>query len=245
MTLPLEGRLALVTGASRGIGRASALALAELGADIILVARPRSTSSLEDLDDKITAMGRKATLVPMDLADHDAIDRLGGAVFERWGKLDILLSNAALLGPISPLDHIDVKEWEKLVSVNFTANWRLIRSLNPLLKLGTDPRALFVTTGAVGKHKPYWGAYAATKAGMEELVLTYAGETKISGIKVNLLDPGATATTMRANAVPGEDPSTLPQPADVAKCVAYMLTDFTGNGEKLRYREWAASEAGV
>lgn len=240
MTKPLEGRLALVTGASRGIGRAAALALAEAGADIIAVARARSQGALEELDDAISAMGRRCTLVPMDLREMDAIDRLGGAIFERWGRLDILVGNAAILGPISPLGHIDPKDWAELMDINVTANWRLIRSMDLLLKQSDAPRAIFVTSGAAGKHKAHWGGYAVTKAALEELVLTYSNESRISGIKVNMIDPGPIRTHMRAKAVPGEDPMTIPTPEEIAPLFVELADPASEKaGERISFYDWA------
>lgn len=240
MTQPLEGRLALVTGASRGIGNAVALALAEAGADIIAVARARSQGALEELDDKISAMGRKCTIVPLDLRDFDAIDRLGGSIYERWGKLDILVGNAAILGPISPLGHIPPKEWAELMDINVTANWRLIRSFDPLLKLSDAGRAIFVTSGAAGKHSPHWGGYAVTKAALEELVLTYANECRINKVKVNMVNPGPIRTRMRAKAVPGEDPEILPTPDQIAPLFVELADPSQEkNGERVNFYDWA------
>ena len=243
MSKPLQGRRALVTGASRGIGKAVALALADAGADIIAVARARSQGALEDLDDQIRAKGQSCTLVPMDLKDFDAIDRLGGAIYERWGKLDILVGNAGILGTISPLGHISVKDWAELMDVNVTANWRLIRSMDPLLKQSDAGRAIFVTSGAAGKHKQHWGGYAVSKAALEELVLTYAAESRISGIKVNLVDPGPIATHMRAKAVPGEDPASLPKPADIAPLFVELASPACErSGERVSFYDWAGIE---
>jgi len=243
MSKPLQGRRALVTGASRGIGKAVALALADAGADIIAVARARSQGALEDLDDQIRAKGQSCTLVPMDLKDFDAIDRLGGAIYERWGKLDILVGNAGILGTISPLGHIGVKDWAELMDVNVTANWRLIRSMDPLLKQSDAGRAIFVTSGAAGKHKQHWGGYAVSKAALEELVLTYAAESKISGVKVNLVDPGPIATHMRAKAVPGEDPASLPKPADIAPLFVELASPACERaGERVSFYDWAGIE---
>lgn len=240
MSKPLQGRRALVTGASRGIGKAVALALADAGADIIAVARARSQGALEDLDDQIRAKGQSCTLVPMDLKDFDAIDRLGGAIFERWGKLDILIGNAGVLGTISPLGHIGVKDWAELMDVNVTANWRLIRSMDPLLKQSDAGRAIFVTSGAAGKHKQHWGGYAVSKAALEELVLTYSAESKISGVKVNMVDPGPIATHMRAKAVPGEDPASLPKPADIAPLFVELASPTCEkSGERISFYDWA------
>jgi len=240
MSKPLEGRLALVTGASRGIGRAVTLALAEAGADIIAVARARSQGALEELDDKVSALGRRCTLVPMDLRDMDAIDRLGGAIYERWGRLDILVGNAAILGPITPLGHIDPKDWAELMDINVTSNWRLIRSMDPLLKQSDAPRAIFVTSGAAGKNKAHWGGYAVTKAALEELVLTYSNESRISGTKVNMIDPGPIRTHMRAKAVPGEDPMTIPTPEEIAPLFVELADPACEkSGERVSFYDWA------
>ncbi|TNE60629.1 MAG: SDR family NAD(P)-dependent oxidoreductase [Alphaproteobacteria bacterium] len=243
MDKPLEGRRALVTGASRGIGRAVALALAEAGADIIAIAKARSQGALEDLDDQIQALGRQCTLVPMDLRDGDAIDRLGGAIYERWGKLDILVGNAAVLGTISPLGHISVKDWAELMDVNVTANWRLIRSLDPLLKQSDAGRAIFVTSGAAHTHKAYWGGYATTKAALEAMALTYSNECRITKIKVNMVDPGPIRTMMRAKAVPGEDPSVLPTTDQIAPLFVELASpDCDRAGEIVKFYDWAGIE---
>ncbi len=243
MTKPLDGRLALVTGASRGIGHAVALAMAEAGADIIALARPRSQGALEDLDDRIKAMGRNCTLVPVDLRDFDAIDRLGGSIYERWGKLDILVGNAGILGPISPLGHIEPKDWAELLDINVTANWRLIRSLDPLLKLSKAGRAIFVTSGAAGGHYAHWGGYAVSKAALEELVMTYAAESRITGVKVNMINPGPIRTTMRARAVPGEDPAQLPTPEQIAPLFVELASpENEKQGERISFYDWAGIE---
>ena len=240
MTKPLQDRLALVTGASRGIGRAVALELARQGANIIAVARNKSQGALEDLDNEIQAMGQHCTLTPMDLRDGDSIDRLGAAIYERWGKLDILVANAAILGPISPLGHIEPKDWAELLDINVTSAWRLIRSLDPLLKLSDAGRAVFVTSGAAGKHKPFWGGYAVTKAALDELVLTYAAESANNDVKINLIDPGPIRTHMRAQAVPGEDPLILPTTAQIAPLFAEMVAPaFEKSGELVRFYDWA------
>lgn len=221
MTQKLNGRVALVTGASRGIGYAVAKMLAREGAHVIAVAR--TVGGLEDLDDEIQAAGGSATLVPLDLTDMDGIDRLGGAIFERWKKLDILVGNAGLLGALTPLGHLEPKTWDQVMGINVTANWRLIRSLDPLLRASDAGRALFVTSGAARSFKPYWGAYTVSKAALEALVLTYAAEAAISNVKVNLLSPGPVRTAMRAKAMPGEDPASLPKPADIADCFVELL----------------------
>ena len=229
-SLDLSGRVAVVTGASRGIGYALSLALAREGAHVIAVAR--TVGGLEELDDDIQAAGGSATLVPADLKDFAAIDRLGEAIFERWKRLDILVGNAGVLGQLSPLGHIKPKVWEDAVAVNLTANWRLIRSLDPLLRQSPAGRAVFVTTGATTKLPAYWGAYSATKAALEALVKTYAAEITKTNIKANLLNPGATRTAMRAKAFPGEDPASLPTPEYVATATLPLcLASCTSNGQ--------------
>ncbi len=206
-------RIALVTGASRGIGRALSLALARQGVHIIALARTQG--ALEELDDEIQTSGGQATLVPCDLADHDALDRLGAMLFERYGQLDILVGNGGILGPLSPLAHVSPKEWDKVMAVNVTANWRLIRSLDPLLRASEAGRVLFITSGVAhrAQMKPYWGPYAVSKAALEVIACTYAAETKTTGaVTVMLANPGPLRTRMRALAMPGEDPATLRVP---------------------------------
>ncbi len=235
----LAGRIVLVTGASRGIGRAVAKAVAAHGAHVIAVARPRSVGALEALDDEIRALGGSATLTPFDLTDGDAIDRLGAAIYERWGRLDALVGNAGRLGVISPVTHIDPKEWDRTFAVNVHANFRLIRSLDPLLRRADDGRAIFVTSGAARRHKAYWGLYAASKAALETLVLTYAAECRLSGVKVNLVNPGPVRTAMRAQAYPGEDPETLPTPEDVAPLFVELLDPACArHGERIDFASW-------
>ncbi len=239
----LDKRIALVTGASRGIGRAVAVNFAKAGADIIAVARAKSQGALEELDDDIRALGRNCTIVPLDLRDYDAIDRLGGAIYERWGKLDILVANAATLGPLSPLSHIEVKHWTELMDVNITSNWRLIRATEPLLKLSDAGRAIFVSSAAAHKHKAYWGGYAVTKAALEEMALTFAAENNITNINVNVIDPGPIATSMRAKAVPGEDPSTLPTANDIAPLFVELADrQYHRSGEVIKFYDWAGIE---
>ncbi len=218
----LEGRIALVTGASRGIGRASAIALAKAGAHVILVAR--TVTGLEETDDEIQKAGGSATLVPLNLRDFDAIDRLGASIYERWGKLDALLGNAGVLGQLTPLAHLEPKTFQEVMEVNVTANWRLIRSLDPLLRQSDAGRVLFVTSGAARKHIPFWGAYAMSKSALEILALTYAVECEPTNIKVNLLNPGPMRTLMRKKAMPGENPEDLVKPEDMAFKVVEMLS---------------------
>lgn len=226
----LTGRVAVVTGATRGIGYATALALAKAGAQVVAIGRTQG--GLEDLDDDIRKIGGSATLVPLDLTDFGAIDRLGAALHERHGKLDILVGNAGLLGGISPLGHIEPKDWDKTLAVNLTANWRLIRSLDPLLRASDAGRAVFITSGAAHKARAYWGLYAATKAGLEAMVRAYSAETQNhTPVRVTLVNPGPLATAMRKKAMPGEDQSTLKTPADIApKIVALCAPEWTETG---------------
>lgn len=231
MAQPLSGRIALITGASRGIGRAAALALAQAGAHVILVAR--TVGGLEETDDAIQKIGGTATLVPMNLRDFDAIDRLGASIYERWGKLDAMLGNAGVLGPLTPLAQITPKAFAEVMEVNVTANWRLIRSMDPLLRQSDAGRVLFVSSGAAKKHTPYWGAYAVSKAALEMLALTYAAECAGTTVKVNLLNPGPMRTAMRAKAMPGEDPATLPTPDQIAPQIVEMLSPSFGTSETI------------
>ncbi|WP_270934764.1 SDR family NAD(P)-dependent oxidoreductase [Falsiroseomonas oryzae] len=221
-TLPLQDRVALVTGASRGIGAALAVELARLGAQCVLVARTQG--GLEETDDAIrAATGRGATLLPFDLQRQEKeLDMLGPSIMERFGRLDILVHNAGTLNKLTPVAHIEPKDWAETVGVNLTAAWRLIRSCDPPLRASDAGRAVFVTTGRVQRPKAYWGLYGATKAGMEHLVLTWAQEVVTTRLRVNLADPGVVATRMRATAMPGEDPATLPRPEDVAPGIAAL-----------------------
>ena len=221
MNINLEGKIALVTGASRGIGYFTALELAKAGAHVIACAR--TVGGLEDLDDAIKAIGGTATLVPFDLADMNAIDALGGPIFERWGKLDILVANAGVLGVISPIGHIEAKVFEKVMTINVTATWRLIRSVDPLLARSDGGRAVILSSGAAHKCRPFWSAYSASKAAVEALARTWAGESQSTPLRITSVDPGATRTAMRAQAVPGEDPQTLPHPSEVAKAILPLL----------------------
>jgi NAD(P)-dependent dehydrogenase (short-subunit alcohol dehydrogenase family) len=214
MTTDLKGRIALVTGASRGIGYFTALALAKAGAHVIACAR--TVGGLEELDDAIQAEGGSATLVPFDLTDMAAIDRLGASIHERWGRLDILVANAGILGVISPVGHIEAKVFDKVMLTNVTATWRLIRSVEPLLLQSDAGRALILSSSVANDARPFWGAYAASKAAVEMLGRIWAAETQKSKLRVLNVNPGATRTAMRAQAMPGEDPATLPHPSEVA-----------------------------
>lgn len=234
MARKLEGRVALVTGASRGLGASAALALAREGAHIIATAR--TEGGLTELDDAIRAAGGTATLVPVDIRDFDAIDRLGAAIFERWKKLDILIGNAGVLGKLTPLPHVEQKLWDEVMAVNVTANYRLIRSMDVLLRQSDAGRAVFVTSGLAHKCWAYWGPYSISKAALEAMVKTYAAEVATTSLRVNCFSPGATRTGMRAKAMPGEDPETLPHPDDVAvQIVPMCLAGFTDNGGVWKY----------
>ncbi len=218
----LDGRVALITGASRGIGAALALELAKLGAQCVLVARTQG--GLEEVDDAIrSAGGKPATLLPFDLqkAEKD-IDMIGPSIVERFGRLDILVHNAGALNKLTPVAHIEPRDWAEVMAVNLTASWRLIRSCDPPLRASDAGRAVFVTSGRVLRPRAYWGMYGATKAGMEHLVMTWAQEVEATALRVNLVDPEIVATKMRAAAMPGEDPSTIPQPGDVAPGIAAL-----------------------
>jgi NAD(P)-dependent dehydrogenase (short-subunit alcohol dehydrogenase family) len=214
MDKPLSNRIAVVTGASRGIGRAAALALAEAGAHVVALARTQG--ALEELDDAVRERGSSATLVPVNLKDLDALDRLGAAIHERWGRLDVLVGNAGILGELAPITHIDQPVWDEVMTINVTANYRLIRSLDPLLRASEAGRAVFVSSGAAHKCTAYWGPYSISKAALEALVRTYVAETVKTAVRVMLLNPGPLRTAMRRAAMPGEDPMTLKTPEDLA-----------------------------
>jgi NAD(P)-dependent dehydrogenase (short-subunit alcohol dehydrogenase family) len=229
MPLPLASRIALVTGASRGIGFATALALAKAGAHIVALAR--TVGGLEELDDAIQALGGSATLVPLDIKDFDSFDRLAASLHERYGKLDILVGNAGVLGPLSPLGHVDPKEWDEALTVNVTANFRLLRALDPLLRASDAGRVVFVTSGVASTPRAYWGPYSITKAALDALARTYAAETATTNVRVNLFSPGPIRTRMRATAMPGEDPMTLKTPEEIADgIVALCLPSMTDTG---------------
>ena len=207
----LAGRVALITGASRGIGAAVARRFAAEGARLILAAR--TVGGLEETDDAIRqAGGERATLVPLDLGQGDQIDQLGAAIYERFGRLDVLVGNAGTAGTLSPVGHVSPKDWDEVMAVNVTANFRLIRSMDPLLRQSESGRAIFVTSGLAQRAIAYWGPYAASKAALEMLVRIYAAEVEKTKVRVNLLNPGIARTASRAKAFPGEDPSTVPNP---------------------------------
>ncbi|HXW19309.1 MAG TPA: SDR family NAD(P)-dependent oxidoreductase [Roseiarcus sp.] len=232
-----NARIALVTGASRGIGRATALAFAGAGAHVIALARTQG--ALEELDDEIRALrpgeATPATLAPADLRDFAAIDRLGQAIFERWGRLDAFVGNAGVLGPITPLHHVDPRQWEDTIAVNVTANWRLIRALDPLLRASPSGRVALLSSG-VGHRadfRAYWGPYAVSKAALDAIVRTYAAETaNTSNIRVMAINPGPLRTRMRAEAMPGEDPMNLRPPEELApKIVEICSPEWTDTGK--------------
>jgi NAD(P)-dependent dehydrogenase (short-subunit alcohol dehydrogenase family) len=227
----LSGRIALVTGASRGIGAAVAKRFAAEGAQVILLAR--TVGALEELDDEIRgAGGNQATLLPLDLRQFDKIDQMAVALHRRFGRLDVLVGNAGVLGTLSPMGHFEPKTWAEVMEVNLTANWRLIRALDPLLRLSQGGRAVFTTCAAAREPLPYWGAYAASKAAIEMLVRIYAAEVANTALKVNLVDPGIVGTRLRTKGFPGEDHAKLRTPEDVTEpFVAAAMAECTRNGE--------------
>jgi NAD(P)-dependent dehydrogenase (short-subunit alcohol dehydrogenase family) len=233
MEKPLTGRLALVTGASRGIGASTATALAALGAHVILTSR--TTGGLEEVEEHIHVAGGSATIAPLDLTEGDSITRLAEAAAGRWNKLDILVMNAAMLGTLSPVPHIDGKEFDKVIALNLVANQRLLSAFDPLLRKGTSARVVALTSSVAQTPRAYWGAYAASKAALETLVLTYGEEVKnLSDIRVAIVDPGATATTMRARAFPGEDPATIKSPGVAGRAVAEICASDFETGYRTR-----------
>ncbi|MHA6643262.1 SDR family NAD(P)-dependent oxidoreductase [Mesorhizobium sp. A623] len=246
MSLDLTNRIALVTGASRGIGYFIAKQMAAAGAHVIAVAR--TVGGLEELDDEIKAERARtgkgeATLVPLDLADMEGIDRLGGAIHERWGKLDILVANAGVLGVISPIGHVEAKTFEKVMTVNVTSTWRLIRSVDPLLRLSDAGRAIVLSSNAAHSARAFWGPYAASKAAVETLTRSWAAEAENIPLRINAADPGATRTGMRAQAMPGEDPETLPHPSEVAARIVPMASPSltrTGQIYQARHDRWVS-----
>jgi NAD(P)-dependent dehydrogenase (short-subunit alcohol dehydrogenase family) len=228
----LAGRLALITGATRGIGRAVALAYAREGAHVILAGR--TVGALEEVDDEIREIGGAATLLTLDLKRQDKIDALGPTIYRRWQKLDILVGNAGILGPLSPLGHVPAETWDEVLQVNLTANWRLIRTLDPLLRASDAGRAIFVSSGVAARPRAYWGPYAVSKAALEALVRTYADEVANTPVRVNLVNPGPTRTKLRAQAYPGEDPATLRTPEDIAEAFVRLAEPAcTDNGRLL------------
>jgi NAD(P)-dependent dehydrogenase (short-subunit alcohol dehydrogenase family) len=232
---PLSDRIALVTGASRGIGEALALQLAAAGAHVVAVAR--TVGGLEELDDKIKAAGGSATLVPLDMKDSAGIARLALALNERYGRLDVLVGNAGIGGPSSPLGDVEPKAWDDVMAINVTANWQLIRTFDALLRRSQAGRAVFITSGVASMARPYFGVYAASKSALDALVRTYAAECATTPVRVNLFSPGQTRTRMMATAFPGVDPETLPTPEEVAKkIVPLCLPSCTDTGKLYDFR---------
>jgi NAD(P)-dependent dehydrogenase (short-subunit alcohol dehydrogenase family) len=237
MNARLTGRIALVTGASRGIGRAVALGLAKAGAHVVALAR--SIEDLERLDDEVKAAGGEATLVPLDLADFDALDRLGAALFERWGRLDVLVLNAGVLGPVMLLAQVSPKAFTETVGINLTANWRLLRSMDPLLKRAAAGRLIAMSSGVARRPRAFLGPYGATKAALEALIKTYAEECADTPVKANLVNPGPMRTSLRARLMPGEDPESLPAPEELGPLVLALADPaLTLNGELINFRDW-------
>lgn len=237
--LPLKDRIALVVGASRGIGYESALALAKAGAHVVATARTQG--GLEELDDAVfSATGQHATLVPFDLVDGGGIDRLGGAIFERFKKLDVWVNAAATMGPsgLTPVAHADPREFAKVEKVNFTAVYRMIRSLEPLLRASDAGRAIHLTSSVATSPRAFWGMYAATKAGAEALVKAWADEVESTPIRVSIVDPGRMRTAMRAQAFPGEDPQTLPHPSEIGPLMVELARGDLTPPLTVRFRDW-------
>lgn len=230
----LKDRVALITGASRGIGRAVALAFAREGAHVIAVARNRG--ALEELDDDVQEAGGAITLLRLDITNGDKVDALGPTILERFGRLDIFIGNAGILGPLSPITHVSERDWNQVLDINLSANWRLLRTLDPLLRMSDAGRVVLVTSGAAQNCRAYWGPYSVSKAAIEALGKTYAAEVESTNVRLNMLSPGAVATAMRAKAMPGEDPETLPRPQDLAETfIELSLPECTRNGEVVNY----------
>jgi len=234
MSRALEGRIALITGATRGIGRATAERFAAEGATVVAVGRTRG--ALEELDDAVRAGGGTCVLVDEDLRQHEKIDQIGASLYQRYGRLDVFVGNAAVLGRLEPLTHTDPERWAEVIDVNLTVNWRLLRSLDPLLKASDAGRAILMTSGVARAPKAYWGAYAISKAAVEAMAKVYAAETVKTPVRVNVYDPGRTRTQMRAAAYPGENPDDLPPPAVHGDAlVALAAADCTRHGEVVTY----------
>lgn len=232
----LAGKLVLVTGASRGIGRAVAVAAAAAGAELLITGR--TIGALEEVDDEIKAAGGTATIVEMDMKDTAAIPRLAAAIQERWGRLDGLVANAGMLPALTPVAHLQPDVWDECLAVNLSGQWHLIRAMDPLLRAAPAGRAILVSSGAAVGSRPFWGPYAAAKAGLEALARSWAGESEQTNLRINILNPGGTATTMRASAFPGEDQATLPRPEDIAPAFLQLLsTDCAHHGALLSARE--------
>jgi len=240
MSLPLQDKIAVVTGASRGIGREAALALARAGAQIVAIAR--TEGALTELDDEIRKLtGQPATLVPLDIADGDSLDGLGLALHQRFGRIDVLVHAAAILGPVTPVSHIEPKHWDRIVAVNLTATYRLIRSFEPLLRASPAGRAIFLTTGLAARPQAFFGPYGITKAGLEHMVRTWADELEQTTIRAALLSPGPMRTAMRAEAFPGEDPLTLPDPSEIGPLIVELAqADLGLPTATVAFADWKA-----
>ena len=239
ITIPdLSGKLVLVTGATRGIGRAVAIAAASAGAELVITGR--TIGALEEVDDEIRAGDGHATIVEMDMKDTAAMPRLAAAIAERWGRLDGFIANAAILTALTPVGHVTEADWDDNIAVNLTGQWHLIRAFDPLLRAAPAGRAILVTSGAAVGSRPFWGPYAATKAGLEALGRSWAGESEQTNLRINMINPGGTATGMRASAFPGEDPASLPQPEDIAPAfLALLAEDCPWHGAVIDARELA------
>ena len=219
----LDGKLVLVTGATRGIGRAVAIGAAAAGAELIITGR--TTGALEEVDDAIGAAGSTATIVELDMKDYAAMPRLAAVIHDRWGRLDGFVANAAILAPLTPVTHLTPDNWDESIAVNLTGQWHMIRALAPLLRAAPAGRAILVSSGAAVGSRPFWGPYAATKAALEAVGRSWAGESEQTSLRINMLNPGGTATGMRASAFPGEDPSSLPSPKDIVPAFLELLSD--------------------
>ena len=219
----LDGKLVLVTGATRGIGRAVAIGAAAAGAELIITGR--TTGALEEVDDAIRGAGSTATIVELDMKDYAAMPRLASVIHERWGRLDGFVANAAVLAPLTPVTHLTPENWDESIAVNLTGQWHMIRALDPLLRAAPAGRAILVSSGAAVGSRPFWGPYAATKAALEAVGRSWAGESEQTGLRINMLNPGGTATGMRASAFPGEDPASLPSPEDIVPAFLELLSD--------------------
>ncbi|MBT5574096.1 SDR family NAD(P)-dependent oxidoreductase [Alphaproteobacteria bacterium] len=237
---PLNGKIILLTGASRGIGRAAAIACANAGAELIITGR--TTGALEEVDDEIQNAGSKATIVELDSTDLPAIPRLAKAIHDKWGRLDGFIANAGQLGQMSPMPHIEADAWDQTILVNLTAVWHQIRSFDPLLRVSPAARVILMSSAAAVGPRPYWGAYAVSKAGVEAMGRAWAAENEQTEMKINMIDPGGTRTSMRAAAFPGEDPLSLPTPEDIAPAfVALMRDDCPHHGELVKARSYITS----
>ena len=219
----LSGKLVLVTGATRGIGRAVAVAAAQAGAELIITGR--TVGALEEVDDAVRAVGGHATMVELDMKDTPAIPRLAAAIAERWGRLDGFVANAAMLAALTPITHLTPEAWDESIAVNLTGQWHMIRAFDPLLRAAPAGRAVLVTSGAAVGSRPFWGPYAASKAGLEAIGRSWAGESEQTNLRINMLNPGGTATKMRASAFPGENPETLPMPEAIAPAFLALLAE--------------------